>query len=140
MQRLLVTALLAGASALPATAEPLSILPYPEQARPAMSAPAPVRYAAAQPRMGGGFIEFLFGNGAAPPPAPFFHPGDAGMARPDFYQPIYGRGDPMAGGDPARMAADPRYRRQLVDYNGKEAAGTVIISTNDRFLYLVEGN
>jgi lipoprotein-anchoring transpeptidase ErfK/SrfK len=33
---------------------------------------------------------------------------------------------------------DPRYRRQVVEYNGGEKPGTIIISTRDRFLYLVQ--
>lgn len=35
---------------------------------------------------------------------------------------------------------DPVYRRQPVYFRTTEAPGTIIISTNDRFLYLVEGN
>ena len=32
---------------------------------------------------------------------------------------------------------DERYLRQLVDYNGGEAPGTVVVDTTDKFLYLV---
>lgn len=35
---------------------------------------------------------------------------------------------------------DPIYRHQPVYFRTTEAPGTIIISTNDRFLYLVEGN
>ena len=35
---------------------------------------------------------------------------------------------------------DPVYRRQPVYFRTTEPRGTIIISTNDRFLYLVEGN
>ena len=35
---------------------------------------------------------------------------------------------------------DPRLKRQIVDYNGKEAAGTIIVDTPHTFLYYVLGN
>ncbi len=35
---------------------------------------------------------------------------------------------------------DPAYRRQPVYFRTTEAPGTIIISTSDRYLYLVEGN
>jgi lipoprotein-anchoring transpeptidase ErfK/SrfK len=89
--------------------------------------------------MGGGFIEFLFGNGAAPPPPPFFLPsGEPFATRAGAgQQPAYARADPA---DPARPAIDPRYLRQIVDWDGHEAPGTIIIHTPDRFLYLIEGH
>ena len=34
---------------------------------------------------------------------------------------------------------DPRYLKQEVSYDGKEAPGTIIINTPERMLYLVEG-
>jgi lipoprotein-anchoring transpeptidase ErfK/SrfK len=34
----------------------------------------------------------------------------------------------------------PEYVRQLVDYNGNEAPGTIVIDPRDRFLYLVMEN
>jgi lipoprotein-anchoring transpeptidase ErfK/SrfK len=100
----------------------------------------PLRYAAAQPRLGGGFIEFLFGNGAPPPPPFFMAPGDPRSVRSDTDRRLYARAEPAESADPARPAMDPRYQRQLVDYSGREAPGTVVISTPDRFLYLVAGN
>jgi lipoprotein-anchoring transpeptidase ErfK/SrfK len=142
MQRLIVTALLTSAlGAISAHAEPLPISPDRQISAPP-AAPAPVRLAAAQPRMGGGFIEFLFGNGAPPPPPPFFMPsGDPFAARPDAdRQSIYARAEPGESADPARPAMDPRYRPQLVDWDGSEAPGTIIIHTPDKFLYLVEGH
>src|SRR4051794_31964343 len=35
---------------------------------------------------------------------------------------------------------DPRLRRQLVDYRGKESAGTIVIDTPHTYLYLVLGS
>src|SRR5207237_9252436 len=42
--------------------------------------------------------------------------------------------------EPARPAFDPRYEKQLVDYHGKESAGTVVVDTPNKFLYLVQGD
>lgn len=39
--------------------------------------------------------------------------------------------------DPAHPAIDPQYERQVVDYDGKEKPGTIIIDTPHFFLYLV---
>jgi lipoprotein-anchoring transpeptidase ErfK/SrfK len=41
---------------------------------------------------------------------------------------------------PAQQEFDPRFEMQLVEYVGGEAPGTIIIDTEARFLYLVEGN
>ncbi len=106
---------------------------------PAASA-APARYASAEPpQMGGGFIEFLFGGagggGGQRRQAPAYQTDPAQQASP-----AYGVGDPADGADPARTAMDPKYLKQAVSYDGNEPAGTVIINTNERFLYLVEGH
>ena len=120
-------ALLASASILCATFGPAA----------AQSAP-PVRMAS---NMGGGFIEFLFGD------AP------RGGRYEQMYQqqPDVGydgrRLPPMdpqgmyrqQEGDPS-LRFDPRYNKQMVDYHGKEGAGTVVIDTPNKFLYLVQGD
>lgn len=104
-----------------------------------------VRYAAAQrPHMGGGLIEFLFGDDAEPPRAggPIYAPD---YADPRAY-PRY-EVDPRARvvrGEPAwRTEADyppihPRYLPQVVDYDTREKPGTIVIDTPNRFLYLVK--
>src|ERR1700692_4279653 len=81
------------------------------------------------------------GTAAARPPPPQFptpqapaSPGpppaaNRGGRAPPFW------GKPMAG-DP--QALDPRYLKQEVSYDGKEAPGTIIINTPERLLYLVE--
>jgi lipoprotein-anchoring transpeptidase ErfK/SrfK len=103
--------------------------------------------------MGGGFIEALFGGGEP-----------QGRSQGAIYGPEYATGEPrytvdpmerghpyirsepgyqqhssLFGGDPDRPAMDPRYRKQVVDYDGKHAAGTIIIDTPNKFLYLVQG-
>ena len=48
--------------------------------------------------------------------------------------------EPAAADEPDDAKVDPRLRRQIVDYNGKEAAGTIIVDTPHTFLYYVLGN
>jgi lipoprotein-anchoring transpeptidase ErfK/SrfK len=75
--------------------------------------PAPARG-----RYGGGFIEALLSGGALRQPQ---------MAVP-------------TASEPADMEAEPepQFRRQEVDYSGPEAAGTIVVDTPDRFLFLIE--
>jgi lipoprotein-anchoring transpeptidase ErfK/SrfK len=89
----------------------------------------PARVAAAPQQrggnMGGGFIEFLFSDGQPARPA---------YARPDARR---------AAIDPEwatsrRYEMNPVYQRQLVNYDGPEHAGTIIIDTPNRFLFLVQ--
>lgn len=93
--------------------------------------------------MGGGFIEFLFSggqggvrrSGAQPdyPGAPL-----SGDRAPGYYQPgMYQRGGPGPDQTMSR-AFDPRFAKQVVPYSGKEKAGTIIVDTPQRFLYLVQ--
>ena len=112
-------------------------------------APAPVRVASAdRPNMGGGFIEFMFGGSQGqgyqpegtyqqpsyPPPHPVMTPMGAQQTM----------GQPMAGqsamGEPVRPAFDPKFEKQVVDYQGREGTGTVVVDTPNKFLYLVQGN
>ena len=113
-------------------------------------APAPVRVASAdRPNMGGGFIEFLFGDG---PGQGYPSQGQLDRQRPLYpQQPAYqpptiqspmpqqGMGQPMMS-EPARPAFDPKYEKQVVEYDGKERPGTVVVDTPNKFLYLVQGN
>lgn len=41
---------------------------------------------------------------------------------------------------PVHRETDPRFLPQVVDYNGSEAPGTIVIDTTKRYLYLVMGN
>lgn len=41
---------------------------------------------------------------------------------------------------PVRPAVPARYQRQIVEWNGDEAYGTVVVDTQQRFLYLVQGD
>src|SRR5207302_10118071 len=99
-------------------AGPLSISPDGSRAfprPPAIEEAHDPRYATG-PDLGGGFIEFLFGGGRSRP-APYAEP-----YRPDP-QLRQTRGEPVELSDPARPTMDPRFRRQVVDYDGAEKAG-----------------
>jgi lipoprotein-anchoring transpeptidase ErfK/SrfK len=56
---------------------------------------------------------------------------------------MYVHRDPAAiqyqtGAEPSQQALDPRYARQVVSYSGREAPGTIVIDTPQRYLYLVQ--
>jgi lipoprotein-anchoring transpeptidase ErfK/SrfK len=100
--------------------------------------------------MGGGFIEFLFGDGPGYQPAgtyqqqaypqrPVMTPMGAQqiMGEPVMQQPMVNQ--PMMG-EPVRPAFDPKYEKQVVDYGGKESTGTLVVDTPNKFLYLVQGS
>jgi lipoprotein-anchoring transpeptidase ErfK/SrfK len=100
--------------------------------------------AAAQPQrppssLGGGFIEFLFGNGAPQPsrssPQWYGPPPE----QPDDNNYVNSAVDPRLELQRYDGRIDPRFFRQEVMYSGKEAPGTVVIDTPNHFLYLVQG-
>src|SRR5262245_27963722 len=130
MQRIVLKTLLLSALAAPAMAQPLP--PAPNQPAAPAAQPAPVRVANPEGNLGGGFIEFLFGgNGGGYASRPRY------PVEPDYAtDPSYIR-VPGQGGE---RAMDPRYERQTVAYDGKEMAGTVVIDTPQRYLYLVQGD
>ena len=101
-------------------------------------APAAVRVASAdRPNMGGGFIEFLFGDRERYRQQPAYQ-----------QQPSYGserlplpQMDPQQNaGEPSHAAFDPKFEKQLVEYHGNEKAGTIIVDTPNKFLFLVQRN
>jgi lipoprotein-anchoring transpeptidase ErfK/SrfK len=137
-------ALLAGASLLavvPDLALAIDAVPREPTVIHATQPDASVRTASAdRGNMGGGFIEFLFGDGQGPrtrqPPAyqqqPSYEPRGP-------YLPPQQQVQPPEANDPTQRPLDPMYEKQVVDYSGKEGAGTVVIDTPNKFLYLVEG-
>jgi lipoprotein-anchoring transpeptidase ErfK/SrfK len=82
--------------------------------------PAPVRVAA-QGEYGGGLFGFLF----------------RGFSGPPRYEANYRQypGEPDQAG---RGVSDPRFLKQEVSYDGREAPGTIIVDTRERLLYLVQ--
>jgi len=132
MQRLLVPAFVfLSAGAATAQTAPMSTTPPMQLMQPAQP---PM-----QRNLGGGFIEFLFGERGPQPqvaaPPPNLYP-----APPP--QPIYASAptqiDPMLEEQPQGFQMDPRLLRQEVAYAGHEDPGTVVIDTPNHFLYLVE--
>ena len=174
MRRAFASALLASAFAVPAGslwAGPLQLMPSAYAASPSGDvAPQPVAaqpqgygQGAQQPNLGGGFIQFLFGNAARQPAVPRAYqpnpdeqayPRDYQQAQPDFYGPqqtpepqqsaLYNAAPqnfaPSSQGDMAHPPVDPKFDRREVDYGGPEKAGTIVIDTPNHFLYLVEDN
>jgi lipoprotein-anchoring transpeptidase ErfK/SrfK len=150
MFRKISLALLAGASSLGAGIDQASAIDADEFAQPTViyaspSAQAPIRTASAErSNMGGGFIEFLFGDGLQSPryqQAPMY------QQQPSYDQPrpLLPQTEPQSQQqDPAMDAAqqplDPMYEKQFVEYHGKERAGTIVIDTPNKFLFLVQGD
>jgi lipoprotein-anchoring transpeptidase ErfK/SrfK len=100
---------------------------------------APVRTAYAErSNMGGGFIEFLFGDREAPDPR--YQQQPTYQQQPAYYPPQqnYPQAEQQAY-DPRQQQFDPRYEKQEVDYRGGESAGTIVIDTPNKFLFLVQG-
>ena len=134
MQRLLIPAFIvlsAGAAAAQQGPMPTT----PPMVVTVAPPPPPMRS-----ELGGGFIEFLFGE-HGPQPRVSSPPPNLDPAPPP--QPMYVSAptqiDPMLEPpSPQGYQMDPRFVRQEVAYAGKEAPGTVIIDTPSHFLYLVE--
>src|SRR5579872_4959327 len=106
---------------------PVLVHDQPDQPAP------PVRTASAdRPNLGGGFIEFLFGD----------RPQGSYRQQPSYpsQQPLMPQGAPAMMGEPARPAFDPKYEKQVVEYDGNESIGTIVIDTPNKFLYLVQGS
>ena len=139
-------ALVGGASLLGAAIDKAAAIDAAAMREPAViyasqpAQPTPIRTAS---NMGGGFIEFLFGDS-----------GSQGRSyqQQGVYQqqPYYGSlppMDPQQGmlrqqemSEAAQRPFDPKYEKQVVDYTGKETAGTIVVDTPNKFLYLVQGS
>ena len=146
-------ALLAGASCLSVADRAAAfentpsetVVIHANQVAPRTAAPLRTAYAE-HPDMGGGFIQFLFGEGSGQ--------GDRGQQQPAAAQPNEARrplllphSEPQQdlhlqdeSSELAQPAFDPKYEKQIVDYHGKEAAGTIIVDTPNKFLFLVQGH
>jgi lipoprotein-anchoring transpeptidase ErfK/SrfK len=111
------------------------------------------RVRTAQANMGGGFIEFLFTGPGDASPSRAYRGGRGEPQAVPFYRepsyevdpfagrqryPQYARGEPGEMAAPERQAVNPKFRKQVVDYDGKHRPGTIIIDTPNRFLYLVQ--
>jgi lipoprotein-anchoring transpeptidase ErfK/SrfK len=146
MLKTMSLALLAGASCLAAGLDQAVAVEAEPSAEPTViyagqpeQRPTPVRVASAdRSNLGGGFIEFLFGDAGAQ--------GERYQQQPAYeQQPAYQTRGPMlpqqfTPQQDAAPAFDPKFEKQLVDYHGKERAGTIVIDTPSKFLFLVQGD
>jgi lipoprotein-anchoring transpeptidase ErfK/SrfK len=158
MSRKTSLALLASASCLAGISQasafdgalPEPTVIYANQPTQRQPAPAQVAYAD-QSNMGGGFIQFLFGD--APPQGQRYQQQPVYQQQPAYQQqqpydarPLFTPGEPQQStrqpdvADPTHQAFDPKYEKQLVDYHGKESPGTIIVDTPNKFLFLVQGD
>src|SRR3954471_19917840 len=139
MHRLVLTALATSALGMrPALADPLPlssastrhrlVTPVVQTVQTETSARGgETRYAAAgTSNLGGGLIQALFGGGPRTLDTPQYQAA----------APAYGRYQEQS--DSNQRSVDPRYLPQFVAYDGSEAAGTIIVDTRQRFLYLVQ--
>jgi len=117
-----------------AWAQPLSLAPSAEDITDAQPILVAVQAPQTRSNLGGGFIEALFGGGAAQPRYRNAEP-DANRA----YANTAPSADPRLEQQLPGFEIDPRYLRQEVDYHGTEAPGTIVIDTPNKFLFLVEG-
>jgi lipoprotein-anchoring transpeptidase ErfK/SrfK len=142
MQRIALSTLLTLFAVTTTTAGPLNLTSSPDAAVPAPAGilssifagpapadPTPAVRVAQGPRMGGGFLEQLFGVPGSPQAAP---PSYATAPMPQ-YEPA-----PGYEAQPAHPAVSPRFMKQEVGYDGNERPGTLIINTQERLLYLVQ--
>jgi lipoprotein-anchoring transpeptidase ErfK/SrfK len=122
------------ANAIEAAATPEPAVIYADQ-----PAQRPLRTAYAErSNMGGGFIEFLFGDG--PNQGGRYQQQPAYQQQPSYQpQPLLSPQQEEAS-DPRQRPFDPRFEKQLVDYHGKEGPGTIVVDTPNKFLFLVQGD
>lgn len=117
-----------------------------QQARSQQALPStPPMVVAVQPQqmrgsMGGGFIEYLFGDSAPRPQAVYQAPpliyNDGVQGAQTMYVNTGPAVDPML--EPQGYPVDPQFERQEVDYQGPEEPGNIVIDTPNHFLYLVQ--
>ena len=151
MLKRMSVALLAGASSLGISLPQAAAIEATPLSEPTVvfadQPPQPARTVYAErSAMGGGFIEFLFGDG--PPQGGRYQQQPAYQAQPSYdprrpllpMDPQQTMRQPEEASEPAHGAFDPKFEKQLVDYHGKESAGTIVVDTPNKFLYLVQEN
>ncbi len=129
--------------AVPAMADPPFLPPPIFDMGPPPSGPAMRQATPRSPDMGGGLIEFLFGgaNGSMSNRVEYGgQPFGGYEPAPTTPQRLDARLEPVDRAESGRPTMDPRFMRQRVAYYGAEKPGTVVINTEERFLYLVEGD
>ena len=88
---------------------------------------------------GGGFLESLFSGGQPPPAgysASYPQSGSPRYNDASYRQAAY---EPAGAFDaPVQRGVNPIYLRQEVEYDGRQRPGTIVIDTQNKFLYLVQ--
>ncbi len=153
MLRRMSVALLAGSCCLGAgihqaaaieaapAAEPTVI--YADQTARPPAAPVRTVYAE-RSNLGGGFIEFLFGdahNRGERYQQPAYQQQPSYEQRRGLLPPYEPQPAMRPQDDPdeaAHAAFDPKFEKQLVEYRGKESPGTIVVDTPNKFLFLVQ--
>src|SRR5262249_10468608 len=118
-------------------AGPLSLNPKPQRQAPLaayyeaqVTEPAQPVQQVAQNQYGGGFFELLFRG-----------PGGGSREAPQTYRQYPAdMGPGMVEAPNGRPVMDRRFMKQEVSYDGSEVAGTIVINTRERMLYLVQGS
>jgi lipoprotein-anchoring transpeptidase ErfK/SrfK len=115
---------------------------YADQSVPGPLAPVRTAYAE-RSNLGGGFIEFLFGDGQNQG----YQQQPAYQQQPSYEprRPLLPQFEPQQvlrelEDESERPAFNPKFEKQLVDYHGKESAGTIVVDTPNKFLFLVQEN
>jgi lipoprotein-anchoring transpeptidase ErfK/SrfK len=118
---------------------------YPPPVTPVLVEPHPQQ---TRSNLGGGFIEFLFGEHqaavwpyAAPAPAPAQPPKPQRAQRPSapaIYVNVPQQIDPVIEQQQTNRQIDPQFLPTEVPYDAKEPAGTIIVDTPNHFLYFIE--
>ena len=132
MQRLVLSVITTAFTFTTAAAGPLNLNP-PGGAQSGAGSPANgalvQRVQSPGPNFGGGFLELLFRG-----------PGNNDVSRYEPRLPFQRQPMEPVEQDPSgqQYTIDPRYQKQVVNYDGKERGGTVIINTNERLLYLIQ--
>jgi lipoprotein-anchoring transpeptidase ErfK/SrfK len=136
------------APATPQAYAPAAPQAYAAVAAPSYAPPAPT-YATAPPAPApapaseshGGFLEAIFGGPTIQ--AHVYQPAQPQYQTPAVQptvinNPVTASYPPSSQGDMSNYPIDPRYLRQEVQYQTDEKAGTIVIDTPNKFLYLVE--
>src|SRR5262245_44327458 len=127
MQRLVLSVIITAFTINTAAAGPLNLNPPGGAGSPVESALVH-RVQSSGPNFGGGFLELLFRG-----------PGNSDAPRYEPRLPFQRQMEPVEQ-DPSgqQYTLHPRYQKQVVNYDGNERAGTIIINTNERLLYLIQ--
>ncbi len=93
--------------------------------------------------LGGGFVEFLFGDSGQRQQPQYAIPQQQYIGPPQNYQTapqaVYANANPAVDPmlEPQGYPIDPQFEQQEVDYTGPERPGTIVVDTPNHFLFLV---